>query len=202
MFTDLAAALADRFTAVAYDPRGNSRSTLTGPPADQEMDVHGDDAAALIRALGDGPAFVFGNSGGAQIGLNLAARHPDLVRVLVAHEPPCIELLPAAEADEALAADLAIHETYQRDGVEAAMAQFMAMAGMTDDEFNADHGGPDAESTGGEGDDHGMGEMPPELSCAANMPPPPAATSDFLAVAVPATAGNGVGSGWRAGVTQ
>ena len=43
------------------------------------LDVHGDDAAALIRALGAAPVDVFGTSGGAQIGLNLAARYPDLV---------------------------------------------------------------------------------------------------------------------------
>src|SRR5260221_8915988 len=90
----LAESLAGDYTAVAYDPRGNSRSVFDGAPEDQDMDVHADDAAGLIDALGGGqPAFVFGSSGGAQIGLSLAARHPAKVRALVAHEPPCGLLL-------------------------------------------------------------------------------------------------------------
>ncbi len=85
VFTDLAQRLADRYNVVAYDPRGNSRSIVVGAPADQRLDIHGDDAARLIEALGGGPADVFGTSGGGQIGLNLAARHPEWVRTLVAH---------------------------------------------------------------------------------------------------------------------
>ena len=93
VFADVSQHLADRYTVVAYDPRGNSRSTFDGEPEELSLDVQADDAAALIGALGGGPAYVFGTSGGAQIGLNLAARHPDLVRIVVAHEPPAIMLL-------------------------------------------------------------------------------------------------------------
>jgi pimeloyl-ACP methyl ester carboxylesterase len=128
VFTELSYQLADRYTVVSYDPRGNSRSTFDGNPKEFELDVHGDDAARLIEELGDGPAFVMGNSGGAQIGLNLAARHPEKVRALVAHEPPCLMLLP--DPSEELAGNKEIHDTYQRDGVEAAMQKFMEMAGM------------------------------------------------------------------------
>src|SRR5258708_16003011 len=96
VFAGLAAFLTDRYMTVPYDPRGNSRSVLDGPPEDQRMDVHGDDAAQLLAALGGEPAYVLGSSDGAQIGLNLAARYPKLVHTLVAHEPPCLALLPAA----------------------------------------------------------------------------------------------------------
>ena len=75
---------------------------------------------------------MFGTSGGAQIGLNLAARYPDLVAVLVAHEPPAIMLLDDPSA--ALAADTEIHDTYRREGVDAAMQRFFAMNGLEDDE--------------------------------------------------------------------
>ena len=100
VFADVSRHLADRYTVVAYDPRGNSRSTFDGAPEELQLDVQADDAAALIEALGGGPAYVFGTSGGAQIGLNLAARYPELVRVLVAHEPPSMMLLddPSAGA--------------------------------------------------------------------------------------------------------
>ena len=130
-FADLAPLMADKYKTVCYDPRGNSRSIIDGPPQDQDMDQHGDDAAALIAALGDQPSFVLGSSGGAQIGLNLAARYPDRVRVLVAHEPPCLQLLPDAEvrlrnAEEVL-------EVFRTSGVGPAMQKFAAMAGLGGD---------------------------------------------------------------------
>jgi pimeloyl-ACP methyl ester carboxylesterase len=96
-FAPLAEALADRYTVVTYDRRGNSRSPLAGPPGPQSIEEHGDDAYRILGAVGvtgDAPAYVFGNSSGAIIGLELAARHPEVVRVLVAHEPPIFELLP------------------------------------------------------------------------------------------------------------
>ncbi|MEQ9571601.1 MAG: alpha/beta hydrolase, partial [Nitratireductor sp.] len=131
VFTALAQQLAERYTVVTYDPRGNSRSPLDAPPADQDVDVHADDAARLIAALGDGgPAFVFGTSGGAQIGLNLAARHPQRVHSLVAHEPPCVLMLD--DPSVAIAKDRAILDTYRRDGLDAAVRDFMAMAGLDD----------------------------------------------------------------------
>ncbi len=131
VFADLATGLADRYTVVAYDPRGNSRSVVDGEPAALDLDVQGDDAAALIQAFGGSPAAVFGTSGGAQIGLNLAARYPDLVSVLVAHEPPTIMLLD--DPSVALAADTEIHDTYRREGVDAAMQRFFALNGLEDE---------------------------------------------------------------------
>jgi len=128
VFAGLARHLADDFTVVAFDPRGNSRSPFDGPPEPLDIDVQADDAARLIAALGIGPAFVFGASGGAQIGLNLVARHPDLVRALVAHEPPAALLLD--DPTEALSADWEIHKAYLREGVDAAMARFFAMAAL------------------------------------------------------------------------
>jgi len=136
VFADLSRHLVDRYTVVAYDPRGNSRSTLDGEPEEQRVDVHGDDAARLIEALGDGPAYVFGSSGGAQIGLNLTARYPERVRALVAHEPPCVMMLP--NPSEALAQDEEVHDTYRREGLEAAVHKFMAMSGLSEEPAKAD----------------------------------------------------------------
>ena len=144
VFADLSRHLADRYMVVAYDPRGNSRSTFDGEPVEQRLDVHGDDAALLIEALGDGPAYVFGNSGGAQIGLDLAARHPERVRVLVAHEPPCIMMLD--DPSKELAEDKEVYDTYRREGVAAAMQKFMEMAGMTDEHEDAPQTAPTPEA--------------------------------------------------------
>ena len=83
-----------------------------------------------LRRPGGGPVAVFGTSGIVQVGLNLSALHPALVSTLVAHEPPSMML--AADASVHIAADKALHDTFLKDGVQAAMAQF-----MTTDELDA-----------------------------------------------------------------
>ena len=138
IFAELSRAMAGHFTVVTYDPRGNSRSAFDGKLDDLRLDEQADDAARLIEALGPSPAFVFGSSGGAQVGLNLAARHPERVRVLVAHEPPCLMML--ADPAPALADDHRIYDIYRRDGAGAAMQAFMAISGMD--------GGPGAKDAG------------------------------------------------------
>lgn len=158
-YNTVANALADRYTVVAYDPRGNSRSVFDDVPVDQDLDVHGDDAARLIESLGAEPVLVFGSSGGAQIGLNLAARYPQLVHTLVAHEPPCVLLLP--DSEEIGAGIDEVVERYENEGTEAAMRKFMEVTGIdlgleaeVDDALAGEHGasdsmqpdaGPDAE---------------------------------------------------------
>jgi pimeloyl-ACP methyl ester carboxylesterase len=143
VYAGLAARLADRYTVVTYDPRGNSRSLVEGPSQDWRVDVHGDDAARLLAAVGEGPAYVFGNSGGAQVGLDLAARHPDKVDTLVAHEPPATELLPDAAEHRARAQDL--YGTYRKDGVGAAMQKFLSSAGLNEGPPPAAAGEPSPE---------------------------------------------------------
>jgi pimeloyl-ACP methyl ester carboxylesterase len=128
VFAALRGFLTDRYTVVPYDPRGNSRSVPDDPSRDQDVDVHGDDAAALVAALGGEPAYVLGSSAGAQIGLNLAARHPERVHTLVAHEPPSVPLLP--DADEARAGMEDAYQTWRSRGVEAGLKRFEAAIGM------------------------------------------------------------------------
>lgn len=124
MFTDLAGRLADRYTVVSYDQRGHSRSPLQGEPEDLPVSIHADDAAALLDHFGNEPAYVYGNSGGATVGLDLVARHADRVRALVAHEPPTMMLLPDADHWRETFRD--IDETYRTAGVMPAMAKFGA----------------------------------------------------------------------------
>lgn len=90
-----AEALADRFTVLTFDARGYSRSTLdSGHRADQLVEVQSDDVLRLLDRYAAGPAVVFGGSHGAIVGLDLLARHPERVRTLIAHEPPCFAVLP------------------------------------------------------------------------------------------------------------
>ena len=65
--------LADTYTVVAYDPRGMSRSRLDGPPSDQLVPVHADDARRVLDAVGAGPAHILGDSVSGLVGLELAA---------------------------------------------------------------------------------------------------------------------------------
>lgn len=80
VFAAAARCLADRFTVVAYDRRARSRSPRPAGWSRTSVDEQADDAAALLRALGLAPAHVFGTSSGATIALNLALRHPQVVR--------------------------------------------------------------------------------------------------------------------------
>src|SRR4029453_15595577 len=90
--------------------------------------------------------------GGAINALALVSRHPEDVRSLVAHEPPLASVLP--DREHAMAATLAVHETYQRSGWGAGMALFITAVG---------HRGPfTAEIAGQPAPDPEMFGMPAE----------------------------------------
>jgi pimeloyl-ACP methyl ester carboxylesterase len=93
-FTRVAELLADEFTVVTYDRRGNSRSPRPAGWTTTTMDEQADDAVVLLQALDLAPAAVFGTSGGAVILLNLLRRHPDVLRGALVHEPPLIPVVP------------------------------------------------------------------------------------------------------------
>ena len=82
----------------------------------------------MIAELDAGPVDLFASSGGATNALALVARHPEQVRLLVAHEPPASQVLP--DREQALAAAVDIHETYLRDGFGPAMAKFIALVSV------------------------------------------------------------------------
>lgn len=89
--------LTESFRVLTYDRRGHSASERPEAQGSVREDVA--DLAALIEHLGLAPAWVVGNSFGASITLRLAGERPDLLRGIVAHEPPLFSLLagdPAA----------------------------------------------------------------------------------------------------------
>jgi pimeloyl-ACP methyl ester carboxylesterase len=88
--------LKNQYTVVRYDRRGNSRSA-TATSSKFNIAQQARDAAAIVKAMGVKNAYIFGNSGGANVGLKLAEDSPELVKGLVAHEPPALLLLPDAE---------------------------------------------------------------------------------------------------------
>jgi pimeloyl-ACP methyl ester carboxylesterase len=120
----VAAHLADRFTVIAYERRGFSRSPIQVPLEDPaRLRADADDATRVLDAVGADAAFVFGSSSGAIVGLDMLARHAGRVRTLVAHEPPLVELVPDAEQVKAVLDD--VYATYRRAGVQVAMARFI-----------------------------------------------------------------------------
>jgi pimeloyl-ACP methyl ester carboxylesterase len=134
----LAGHLADDYTVLSYDRRGLSRSPVSDLAAPVDMSTHSEDASRLLAAVGGGPALVFGVSLGAMLGLDLISRHPEQVRLLVAHEPPATELLPEPGRGQALRDQEEIAELYRREGTAAAMRKFVAMAGISFDDREAD----------------------------------------------------------------
>src|SRR5215218_5725619 len=124
-FGTLAQHFPDR-TVVTYDPRGSERSLKTDPASSVTPEVHADDLHRLIQAIAGGPVDLFASSGGGVNALALVSKHPEDVRTLVAHEPPLASILP--DREHALAANRAVHETYQRSGWGAGMAHFIAVS--------------------------------------------------------------------------
>lgn len=76
-----AVVLEERYRVLRCDFRGQ---LLTAGPAHRELAPNVDDVRVLLDHLGLGRVHVLGTSFGGEVGLLLAARHPDRVRSLVA----------------------------------------------------------------------------------------------------------------------
>lgn len=99
-WSEVVSPLAGSYRVLAYDRRGHSRSER--PPGQGSVREDVADLAALIEHLGLAPAWVAGNSFGASISIRLACERPELMRGLIAHEPPLFSLL----ADDAVVAPM------------------------------------------------------------------------------------------------
>ncbi|MEV0701707.1 alpha/beta hydrolase [Saccharopolyspora sp. NPDC050389] len=91
MFEAVVPLLADRYTVITLDRRGNSRSkseTLFSL-AQQAADV-----ITVLDHHGIDRAYVFGTSASGIIALELLAHHDDRLLGAVVHEPPIIRVLP------------------------------------------------------------------------------------------------------------
>ncbi|MFE2099651.1 alpha/beta fold hydrolase [Streptomyces sp. NPDC059468] len=88
--------LAHRFTVVTYDPLGLAHGRLGLPVPDQRPADWSEGAHRVLEAVlpPDEQAYVFGTSSGGIAVLELLARHPRRLAHVVAHEPPCVTVLP------------------------------------------------------------------------------------------------------------
>jgi acetyltransferase/esterase len=128
-YEPFAKALSGDFTVISYDRRGFSRSPIAGPVDDDRLlEVDVDDARTLLKSVDERPGYVFGSSAGAIVALRLLTRHPEDVRMVVAHEPPCMRALPDADHYAALFDD--IYATFCTRGTGRAMRKFVAAVGF------------------------------------------------------------------------
>ncbi len=126
-FRMVAGHLAAHYTVVLYDRRGFSRSRPAGPQdRDRRLKTEADDVRRLIEHVGDGPATVFGTSSGGIIALELLARHPSVVRTLVASEPAAVRQLPDGQKWVDFFTE--VYDLYRRSGVETALQTFRERA--------------------------------------------------------------------------
>src|SRR5262249_7646069 len=95
-FSFVADILPDEYKVITYDRRGNSRTTRRDPK-NFEISKQSRDAVAVLQSVGETAAFVFGNSGGAVIALDLAKTQPQAIKAAVVHEPPVVRVLPDGE---------------------------------------------------------------------------------------------------------
>jgi len=114
--------LADEYKVVTYDRRANARSTMNDPQ-NFEISQQSRDAVAVLRAAGEDSAFVFGNSSGAVIALDMAKTQPQAVRAVVVHEPPIARVHPNARKWQRFFAS--VYLTAFRFGSSLAALRFM-----------------------------------------------------------------------------
>jgi pimeloyl-ACP methyl ester carboxylesterase len=127
-FAPLADLLATDHTVLTTDPRGINRSPVDDPDQDSTPELRADDLARLIRSVDAGPAVVLGSSGGAVSALALVQAHPELVRTVIAHEPPLDELVDDREELRERTDDMVA--TYLAGDTMGAWRAFMAIANI------------------------------------------------------------------------
>ena len=127
LYSFVADILSDEYKVITYDRRANARST-GNDPLNFDIGQQSRDAVAVLQAAGETSAFIFGNSSGAVIALELAKTQPQAVRAIIAHEPPLARLHPHARKWQRFFAG--VYLTEFRFGSFLAMLQFVLGIGL------------------------------------------------------------------------
>src|SRR5258708_26134413 len=85
----------DECEETIYARRANWRSRMNAPQ-NVEISQESGDAVVVLSEAGEEAAFVFGNSSGGVIALDMAKTQPQAVRAVVVHEAAVPRVLPQA----------------------------------------------------------------------------------------------------------
>ena len=134
IYHPLADALSQQFRVLTYDRRGYGASRLDGEQDyHQRLQTDAADVARLIAQESDGPAAVLGSSSGAIVALQVLTRHAPSVRLLLAHEPPALSMLPEDDRTRETAFLHDTYKLYRAEGLRPAIGSFlMAMMAASD----------------------------------------------------------------------
>lgn len=198
LWEDALPALSRLGRVIAYDRRGCSRSERPEPYATTVAE-QADDAAALLEALGAGPAVVIARSYGGAVAVDLALRHPGRVRALALLEGDALGLVPEAREWTRTLRDRLVR-VRDEEGIDAIYAALVAevlgpdawatFPGAIRDLLTAngeallaelsyvDHANP------GEEDFAGL-DLPALVVAARESPPPQRAMSERMAACLP-----------------
>jgi pimeloyl-ACP methyl ester carboxylesterase len=127
LYSFVADILCDEYKVITYDRRGFARSSRH-EPQNFEVSQQSRDALAVLQAVGERAAFVFGSSSGAIFALDLAKCQPDVVKAVVAHEPPLARVLP--DSQRWLRFFAGLYWMALRLSVNLAMLRFALMVGI------------------------------------------------------------------------
>lgn len=127
-FDRIAPVLGDSMRVLAYDRRGYGGST--GPTRAHPVKDDAEDLANFLVATDLYPAHVVAHSYGGCVAFHLAGSRPELVRAVVAHEPPCLGFLEddpatALEAQELRAGVAQLRRALRQGEIESAARGFV-----------------------------------------------------------------------------
>lgn len=124
-WADAVQELAPKARTIAYDRRGYGDSGAPEPYERTTVQEQAEDAAALLGALGAGPALLCGADFGALVCLDLLKRHARLVAGAVLVDPLALAFVP--EAAEALSDErVLLEEALREHGPPAAVTAYLA----------------------------------------------------------------------------
>lgn len=95
-YAEVADILSDEYKVITYDRRANALSTMNNPQ-NFEVSQQSRDAVAVLHAAGETSAYIFGNSSGAVIALDMAKTHAQTIMGVIVHEAPVPKVLPNAD---------------------------------------------------------------------------------------------------------
>jgi pimeloyl-ACP methyl ester carboxylesterase len=126
-YTPVAEILADDYKVITYDRRANARSSINDPQ-NFEISQQSRDVVAVLRAAGETSAFVFGNSSGAVIALDMAKTQPQTIRAVIVHEPPLARVHSKAKKWQGFYAS--VYASAFRFGSAVAVLRFLLGTGL------------------------------------------------------------------------